>query len=1211
MLTPKFVEASLALVHYMQQDLHATRYKPHYAFNIRDLRRLFSGLLRCSTERKDGPHYLIRLWTFEAKRVFEDRLVTKEDKRLFHTTLRRISQNAFGTAEYCDRNFAFGAFQMPHILNAAELSRQKREARSPTSPKAPSVPAGGAVSEGLNTSAAERSEPLAPLRIKALSRLDSASRLSPAATPRGLLARTRRKIEASLMNDYCYHQNPLDLQQLFQKALAKYNREHVLLAHEDALAPRDSEGSEAPGRTRHSNTTEWRFVFYEEAMAQLIAVVRVLQQARSSHMLLIGPAGVGKRTTVRLAGLIANCPIQELQMRHGYNRNHFRQEVKRVLARVGIEGQPTGFLISDVVMDDSAIVADIDALVNHAMIPFLHNKDELHGLVTTLRSRAEVTEEMTPAEVLAIFYRNIREHLHVVVCMNVAEDSRFQRLVRLAPALVNCSTILHVPEWSVSALTAVARAMMPKKKRTIATIGRRIIQQRMLSLKFSLSAMAQQALPQQNNIPAEILVQQYTHLRSLSKRASAQHQPTHLCPTHFVRFIATYNALYKRKEAELKELHDRYQVGLAKMANASVSLKAQQERLVLVEDRATEAQEAAEALLARISVEAEGHERAKQFLELEEAQVSKETDGHQVTAQRAEAELAKVLPAMQEAEEGIKAIKDKNLMEIRSYTRPPRPIQKVMFAVCLLHRAKPTWDNVKKLLTNTMKFRQGLKKFDKNHVPARTLRQLERMIAQDELNSERVGGFSIAAQGLCEWVNAIVAYAKVYSVVAMKRFQFAKINKELQSSKQELAAKRERVHGLERKLHKLREEHAEKLALVKELRAQVRETKLAMHRASTLLDNFQEENARWQEALEDVREKLRLLPSTILICAGTIAYLGPFTPPYRQEAVAYWWELLTGRRIKVVAPDELDTLLPSTLSDAMERRKWDIYELPLDHASVECALIALRSPQLVICIDPQMYMNHWLRQYLKPVVINSNMQDINARIKYALRNNLTILYENTGDEVDLALWPLLSNEMVITIDGEEILLRSAPRVFVTTRDAQPNYSAEVTTHFAIVNCTATGSSVEELILADLVETFMPIVARRGARLAVAMSEDGMKLREVREHVLERLISQKNLLRDDTLYANLLESKRISSILNEQVWRLASASSLNVTPRVCVCVCGVRAGQGCWRDGSGPAHQLRALSLRCARGCAPLLCGRRARLCRAGLPGRSLCAVARC
>eukprot|EP00698_Gefionella_okellyi_P021811 TRINITY_DN713_c0_g5_i1.p1 TRINITY_DN713_c0_g5~~TRINITY_DN713_c0_g5_i1.p1 ORF type:complete len:2528 (-),score=851.46 TRINITY_DN713_c0_g5_i1:18-6647(-) len=57
--------------------------KSHYVFNMRDMAKVFQGMLRSDKMSYDGKEAVIRLWIHESFRVFHDRMINDEDREWF------------------------------------------------------------------------------------------------------------------------------------------------------------------------------------------------------------------------------------------------------------------------------------------------------------------------------------------------------------------------------------------------------------------------------------------------------------------------------------------------------------------------------------------------------------------------------------------------------------------------------------------------------------------------------------------------------------------------------------------------------------------------------------------------------------------------------------------------------------------------------------------------------------------------------------------------------------------------------------------------------------------------------------------------------------------------------------------------------------------------------------------------------------------------
>ncbi|KAL8578358.1 hypothetical protein ACOMHN_031732 [Nucella lapillus] len=80
-------EATIEIYEVIVTKFLPTPAKIHYLFNLRDISRVFQGLLRAEKNRHDTREALTRLWTHECFRVFSDRLVNQKDRELFLVVL--------------------------------------------------------------------------------------------------------------------------------------------------------------------------------------------------------------------------------------------------------------------------------------------------------------------------------------------------------------------------------------------------------------------------------------------------------------------------------------------------------------------------------------------------------------------------------------------------------------------------------------------------------------------------------------------------------------------------------------------------------------------------------------------------------------------------------------------------------------------------------------------------------------------------------------------------------------------------------------------------------------------------------------------------------------------------------------------------------------------------------------------------------------------
>lgn len=91
-------KSTLEIYHTIVANLLPTPSKIHYLFNLRDISKVFQGLLRANKEYFDSRESITKLWIHESCRVFYDRLVDKDDRDFFIKMIDEKLINHFGTS---------------------------------------------------------------------------------------------------------------------------------------------------------------------------------------------------------------------------------------------------------------------------------------------------------------------------------------------------------------------------------------------------------------------------------------------------------------------------------------------------------------------------------------------------------------------------------------------------------------------------------------------------------------------------------------------------------------------------------------------------------------------------------------------------------------------------------------------------------------------------------------------------------------------------------------------------------------------------------------------------------------------------------------------------------------------------------------------------------------------------------------------------------
>jgi len=89
------VDASIDIYERISSEMLPTPAKSHYTFNLRDLSKVFQGILSLKVQHCPDSRTFLRLWCHENQRVFQDRLIDHQDKILFQRWLHEMLKKKF------------------------------------------------------------------------------------------------------------------------------------------------------------------------------------------------------------------------------------------------------------------------------------------------------------------------------------------------------------------------------------------------------------------------------------------------------------------------------------------------------------------------------------------------------------------------------------------------------------------------------------------------------------------------------------------------------------------------------------------------------------------------------------------------------------------------------------------------------------------------------------------------------------------------------------------------------------------------------------------------------------------------------------------------------------------------------------------------------------------------------------------------------------
>jgi len=1009
-LSEPLVAATVELYLNCCAELLPTPAKSHYTFNLRDISKVFQGMLMIRPIVCENPETMIRLWIHENQRCFSDRLISDDDRLWFSKKITTMLNRHFSVSWshedlFEEEPILFADFLRPGSEKVYEESKNRDE-----------------------------------------------------------LGR--------LLKDY----------------LEEYNLS--------------------------STSSKMDLVFFEDAIAHLSRISRIISQPRGNAML-VGVGGSGKQSLTRLACAIAEYQCMEMEITRNFGYNDFQEFLKKVMLMAGVQGKHVVFLFNENQIVEERFLEDINNILNTGEVPNLFPNDELMKLIEDL---SPVVKEMgltaTRNVVYNTFVQRVRDHLHIVLCMSPVGEA-FRTRCRMFPSLINCCTIDWYSKWPETALHEVSAKFLSDV---------------MLSSDDVRSALG------------KLCVLIHQSVEQASDRFAAElSRRVYTTPKSYLDLIRLYLSMLSERRDRLSRQAERLKTGLTKLKDTKEVVAELRETLEKLKPVLLTKTKETETMLALLANDQQRADMVKAVVEVEEKMVSKQAAECREIAADAQADLDSALPAYRDALKALEKLKKQEISEIKSMSNPPAGVQKTMEAVCILLGAKEDWETAKKVLAN-VNFLKTLRDYDKDNIEQKVINKITNKYLKDPtLTNDKMQSVSKAAASLMDWVRAIILYSEVSKKVAPKQKHLEQMNAVLQAAESKLKEKQDQMAQVVANVTMLKNRCEATLAEKNKLDLRTQQTEARLVRAEKLTSGLAGEQTRWTADLAQIGLDLEKLVGDCFVSAACVSYLGPFTGEYRELAKKWvsWCQ-----ESKIPISDSF--ALRSVMGSPIEIRDWNMQGLPTDTVSIDSGIIAKRSHRWPLMIDPQEQAKKWIQnEYASSRLVVTRFTDRHMLrdVESAVKLGYPVLIEDIEEYVDAALDPLLlrqvfegkTGDLMIRLGENIIPYNPNFRLFLTTKLSNPHYLPETCIKVALINFTVTRQGLEDQLLGDVVKHERPEVEEKKNRLVVSMAEDRKQLQDLEDKIL-RLLSESsgNILDDQDLITALDDSKQMSNIIHERV-----------------------------------------------------------------------------
>jgi dynein heavy chain len=872
---------------------------------------------------------------------------------------------------------------------------------------------------------------------------------------------------------------------------------------------------------------EVELVFFSDAAHHISRISRICRQPRG-NALLVGVGGSGRQSLTRLAAYMCGMPVYQIAITRSYGVQDFRDNVKEALLESGCENKPVVFLLADNQIIKEQFLEDINNILNTGEVPNMMQPEDFDKIIESTRKFVKAAgKPETRGVIINQFVQQCRENFHVVLTMSPIGE-QFRRRLRMFPSLVSCTTIDWFIKWPAEALEGVAMRVLSKM--TVAD-----------DLKPALSRMC-------------VKIHQDVEVNS-TRFYDELRRHNYTTPTSYLELLNSYSKMFDEQAVVVAQQVGRLQGGLDKLAQTQVLVDDMKITLKRMVPELEKAAVDTERIMIEVAEQQKQADVVQKDCAVEEASataISAEADGVRRDCQES---LDEAMPAYHGALKALDTLDPKDISEMKAFAQPPERVRIVVEAVLVLLGVKDVSWNSCKAVMGRSDFLSSLRTYNKDDVPEKVIRTLQKNYLNTtdkdkEFTPENIAKASTAAKSLCLWVRAIDNYNAVAKTIAPKREKLKEAEGKLAVAQASLHAAQSKLKQVEDRVAALRRDMQVNMDRKKELEEEMKLTELRLGRAEALLSGLASEQVRWSDSVMRLNQQRKELVGTMILAAGAVAYLGPFTAPYRKSMMAAWSETCAALGIPVGASTSL-----SDIADPVRVRQWGQKGLPADQFSTENGVMVSRSQRWCLCIDPQGQANSWIRAMERDnnlKIIKLSEPNYMRTLENAVMVGLPVLLENIEESIDAVIDPILLRQtyksqgrLVLKLGDSEVSYEPSFRLYITTKLPNPHYMPELQIKVTIVNFTVTQQGLEEQLLADVVRYERADLEQRADRTVTEIAEGKGQLKEIEERILSLLASSTgNILDNEALINALADAKKTSSAVSQNL-EIAEATQRDI------------------------------------------------------------------
>ena len=814
----------------------------------------------------------------------------------------------------------------------------------------------------------------------------------------------------------------------------------------------EEHNAEVPNEERLS------LLIFPEAAEQIVCITRSLRSA-SGGCLLLGPAGVGKRSTTQLAAFLARRRFTAISIESHYTVEEWRADLKRFILATFNAPQclyiAEDHSLSDEILCDVATV--LDGRIPHTIIITDEEKAQVQD-VRRADNKGKASAPLSQGTIEELLTRNAR----IVLAMSMRGEE-LRRCLNKFPTLGRNFIIHWRRPWSLTSLQNIAHTQLAEVEEETNQSG--CVE---LVPFFCCAHQAAAHLMEREGgeIPsASFFIMLRAFNRVMRKDLAAQWAQSELVDGA-IEQLGAADAAIDELRLQMKMKEEQLAVEREELAGGKLRLEGLQADFAVYNSEV----KAQEARTTAAQTEAE---RLSSAIEAENA------------SQSAEAERVR------ERAYGINAA---NINEVRQQEKPNERLRCILLATCLLllepaaYGIKSQWSDEEteqhfarlartELMKEPTAFLQRLRSLALTSIDGARLRRIREMVIDhprryklwSEVETESAPAAGIA---LYHIINAALAHQESIETSHTLQNPHASALEALTSDRSLLEQKVMDGRGAEEALNTQLQLIEEKNAQVSGLMSDIQVFCEKIERARNLVAMLRAGQEEWVNASAGLHEAIARTPMRSAAVSALLTYSGPMNTSARKEfsmALAEAMDQLT----------ESDSLWAPVISEE-QHRHWLLCGLTADHRAAENGAIMLEEERCAYLIDPQRQGSAFFLRFGREreegvEAVAATSPQLGKVLLQCLQMGKWLLVESCTSLLPRVLLPLLrrqfirrGNTTLVVIGDTPVVISDRFRLTLASSEPVSVLGMKLSSRLAVVDWTTTMESLEEQLIATII-----------------------------------------------------------------------------------------------------------------------------------------------